>query len=184
MARRWASHTEPPAGPSPSRCSKAPACTRMSPAATARQQLRCRQRGGRPRGVVHRLAGLFGMEQLPDVVPQSRLAGPASCGHPGQGVHGVGALAGGEAVDGGAQAVGGGFAGETEPAGRGGQSDLGGLCPVPPQLSYPLGGRWVRVASAVARTSAARTIGSCSVPSRVRKAPRTTRSGSAAVAGA
>ncbi len=46
MARRWASRTESPAGPSPSRCSKAPACTRMSPAATARQQLRCRQRGG------------------------------------------------------------------------------------------------------------------------------------------
>lgn len=99
----------------------------------------------RPRVVVPGRVGLFGMEHLSDAVSQPCFAGPAGSGHPGQGVHSVGALVGDEVVDGGAKIVRGGFVGEAEPADRGGQSDLRYLCPVPPQLSDPLGGRWVGV---------------------------------------
>lgn len=59
-----------------------------------------------PWAVLLRRIRQFGVEHLSDAAPQSRLVGSADGDHPRQVVHGVGALAGGEVVDGGPYAVG------------------------------------------------------------------------------
>ncbi|MFF4299211.1 hypothetical protein ACFY0N_36770 [Streptomyces vinaceus] len=91
--------------------------------------------------------GLVGVEHLSRAAVQSCFAGTAGNGHPGQGVHGSGALVGGEVVDRGAQVVGDGFGGTAEPADRGSQPDFGRLCPVPPPFAHPRDGRRVGVGS-------------------------------------
>lgn len=63
-----------------------------------------------PWAVLLRRIRRFGVEHLSDAAPRSRLVGSADGDHPRQVVHGVGALVGGEVVDGGAQAVGGPYA--------------------------------------------------------------------------